>query len=213
MAIIRLSGLITIKLKLDQRKTERDELLVEVNLSLWGYNDQYELGAGPPQAEGGKGRKRRPKWRREERQMSNRTEWKRWRGRGWHQSGKACLVIHRDGVRKQNSFPFLGPLGEVQSLYWERVGGKKVSELDSTIIVVSCSEKMLVEPSSRRVWLCLLNPRMTWTDTEWWAAKIQETKLDVRNLKLIQSVTKLQNRGRNQRQEPEERNIKHSKDD
>lgn len=77
MVIIVLSGLITIKPKLDQRKTERYELLAEVNLSLWGYNDQYELGAGPPLTEGGKRRKRRPKWRHEEGKMSNRTEWKR----------------------------------------------------------------------------------------------------------------------------------------
>lgn len=46
-AIICLSGIIMMKLKLDsERETERDELLVEVNISQWGYNDWYELGVG-----------------------------------------------------------------------------------------------------------------------------------------------------------------------
>lgn len=36
-----------IRLKLDsERKTERDEVLVEVNISPRGHNDQYELGVG-----------------------------------------------------------------------------------------------------------------------------------------------------------------------
>lgn len=52
-----------IKLKLDserktERETERDELLVEVNISLWGYNDRYELGSGLWDEESEKERKR-----------------------------------------------------------------------------------------------------------------------------------------------------------
>lgn len=67
--------------------TERDELLVEVNLSQWGYNDPYELGVGLRDAEGEKewkrsklsSRKREREWQRcEEGRMSNGgTEWKR----------------------------------------------------------------------------------------------------------------------------------------
>lgn len=52
-----------IKLKLDserktERETERDELLVEVNISLRGYNDRYELGGGLWDEESKKERKR-----------------------------------------------------------------------------------------------------------------------------------------------------------
>ena len=39
--------------------TERDELLVEVNLSQWGYNDPDELGVGLPDAEGEKKKKQK----------------------------------------------------------------------------------------------------------------------------------------------------------
>lgn len=50
-AIICLSGLITIRLKPDserktERRTERDGVLVEVNISQRGYNDRCELGVG-----------------------------------------------------------------------------------------------------------------------------------------------------------------------
>lgn len=50
-AIICLPGLITIRLKpksewKTERRTKRDGVLVEVNISLRGYNDWCELGAG-----------------------------------------------------------------------------------------------------------------------------------------------------------------------
>lgn len=52
-----------IRLKLDserktERETERDEVLVEVNISQRGYNDQYELGVGLWDVESEKERKR-----------------------------------------------------------------------------------------------------------------------------------------------------------
>lgn len=59
-AIICLPGLIMIRLKLDsETKTERDEVLVEVNISRRGYNDRYELGVGLWDVESEKWRKRR----------------------------------------------------------------------------------------------------------------------------------------------------------
>lgn len=45
-------------LRKTERETERDELLVEVNISQRGYNDRYELGVGLWDEENGKERKR-----------------------------------------------------------------------------------------------------------------------------------------------------------
>ena len=61
--MICLGGLIMIRLELDSERrrgseTERDEVLVEVNLSLRGYNDPGELGDGLCDVESEKERKR-----------------------------------------------------------------------------------------------------------------------------------------------------------
>lgn len=69
-AVICLSGLIMIKLKLDsgrkkESQAERDEVLVEVNISQRGYNDRYELGVGLWDVGSGKERKRSKLKRRE----------------------------------------------------------------------------------------------------------------------------------------------------
>lgn len=94
-AIICLSGLIMIRLKLDsetktERQTERDEVLVEVNISRRGYNDPYELGVGLWDVESEKWRKRRKLEERKARDWKGEMKTEVTRGQKWKNLSAKC---------------------------------------------------------------------------------------------------------------------------